>query len=30
MGENNNMTSYNPEYDLTAVGTRWVVTHRIN
>ncbi|MBW3536086.1 MAG: hypothetical protein KY453_12875 [Gemmatimonadetes bacterium] len=29
MGANNMMTSYNPEYDVTADGTRFVVTQRI-
>lgn len=29
MGADNTMTSYNPEYDVTADGTRFVVTQRI-
>jgi hypothetical protein len=29
MGENNQMSSYNPEYDVTADGTRFVVTQRL-
>lgn len=29
MGANNMMTSYNPEYDVTADGTRFVVTQRV-
>ncbi len=30
MGANNNMTSYNPEYDVSSDGTRFVVTQRVN
>jgi hypothetical protein len=29
MGENNLMSSYNPEYDVTADGTRFVVVQRV-
>jgi Tol biopolymer transport system component len=29
MGENNTMSSYNPEYDVTADGQRFVVTQRV-
>ena len=29
MGAENNMTSYNPEYDVSADGTRFVVTQRV-
>ena len=29
MGANNMMTSYNPEYDVNAAGTRFVVTQRV-
>ncbi len=30
MGADNNMTSYNPEYDVSADGTRFVVTQRVD
>jgi len=29
MGANNMMTSYNPEYDVSADGTRFVLTQRL-
>jgi hypothetical protein len=29
MGADNMMTSYNPEYDVNAEGTRFVVTQRL-
>jgi hypothetical protein len=29
MGETNAMTSYNPEYDVSADGTRFVVMQRV-
>ncbi len=30
MGADNMMNSYNPEYDVTADGTRFVVTQRVD